>query len=155
VVALDAPKQIEAVLSEGLPPDASGAAAIERIRSLNRPSPSIASTGASSVSVSGSTALIRVRDTHLDEVPPLRTRCRRIKLCRHRRKPLGGTLAYFPTMDVLRQALPMILSFLKMALVICPPLLLLAGMYDLKAPMTISYVQFALFFVDFWLQLAR
>jgi len=66
-----------------------------------------------------------------------------------------GTLAYFPAMDVLRQALPMILSFLKMALVICIPLLLLIGTYDLKALMTISCVQFALFFVDFWFQLAR
>jgi hypothetical protein len=66
-----------------------------------------------------------------------------------------GTLAYFPAMDVVRQALPMVLSFLKMALVICIPLLLLIGTYDLKALMTVTCVQFALFFVDFWFQLAR
>ena len=66
-----------------------------------------------------------------------------------------GALGAFPAMDVVRQALPMVLSFLKMALVICIPLLLVIGAYDLKHAMTISCVQFALFFVDFWFQLAR
>ncbi|WP_460322785.1 conjugal transfer protein TraG N-terminal domain-containing protein [Pseudomonas ogarae] len=66
-----------------------------------------------------------------------------------------GSLAYFPAMDVVRQALPMVLSFLKMALTICIPLILIIGTYELKALVTISCVQFALFFVDFWLQLAR
>ncbi|MCL2876744.1 MAG: TIGR03757 family integrating conjugative element protein [Betaproteobacteria bacterium] len=37
VVALDAPKQIEAVLSEGLPPDASKAAVIIRQRLAQNP----------------------------------------------------------------------------------------------------------------------
>jgi hypothetical protein len=67
----------------------------------------------------------------------------------------AGSLAFFPAMDVVRQALPMVLSFLKMALTICIPLILVIGTYDLKALMTISCVQFALFFVDFWFQLAR
>ena len=58
-------------------------------------------------------------------------------------------------MDVLRQALPMALSLLKMALLICIPLVLVAGTYELKALVTVSVVQFALFFVDFWFQLAR
>ena len=66
-----------------------------------------------------------------------------------------GSLSYFPSMDVLRQALPLVLSFLKMALVICIPLVLLIGLYDLKTVVTISCVEFALFFVDFWFQLAR
>lgn len=66
-----------------------------------------------------------------------------------------GALAYFPSMDVLRQALPLVLSFLKMALVICIPLVLVVGAYDLKTVVTISCVEFALFFVDFWFQLAR
>jgi len=66
-----------------------------------------------------------------------------------------GSLGYFPAMDVVRQALPMVLSLLKMALVICIPLVLLVGTYDLKAVMTVSCVEFALFFVDFWFQLAR
>jgi hypothetical protein len=66
-----------------------------------------------------------------------------------------GSLGVFPAMDVLRQALPMALSLLKMALVICIPLVLLVGTYELKALVTVSVVQFALFFVDFWFQLAR
>lgn len=66
-----------------------------------------------------------------------------------------GALGYFPAMDMMRQALPMVLSFLKMALVICIPLVLVVGAYDLKTVVTISCVEFALFFVDFWFQLAR
>lgn len=67
----------------------------------------------------------------------------------------AGSLGFFPAMDTVRQALPMVLSFLKMALVVCIPLVLLIGTFDLKSLMTISCVQFALFFVDFWFQLAR
>ncbi|RMP45662.1 hypothetical protein ALO95_200097 [Pseudomonas syringae pv. antirrhini] len=66
-----------------------------------------------------------------------------------------GALGYFPAMDVVRQALPMVMAFLKMALVICIPLVLVFGTYDLKVVMTISFMQFAFFFVDFWFQLAR
>ena len=66
-----------------------------------------------------------------------------------------GALGFFPAMDVMRQALPMVLALLKMALVICIPLALLVGTYDLKTLVTVSVVQFALFFVDFWFQLAR
>ncbi len=58
-------------------------------------------------------------------------------------------------MDAMRQALPMVLALLKMALVICIPLVLLMGTYDLKTLVTTSCVQFALFFTDFWFQLAR
>ncbi|MBW7862749.1 MAG: conjugal transfer protein TraG N-terminal domain-containing protein, partial [Rhodocyclaceae bacterium] len=47
------------------------------------------------------------------------------------------------------------LALLKMALVICIPMVLLIGTYDLKTVVTVSVVQFALFFVDFWFQLAR
>lgn len=66
-----------------------------------------------------------------------------------------GSLGYFPSMDVLRQALPLVLSFLKMALVICIPMVLVVGAYDLKSVVTVSCVEFALFFVDFWFQLSR
>ncbi|GKT02092.1 hypothetical protein AVKW3434_21905 [Acidovorax sp. SUPP3434] len=66
-----------------------------------------------------------------------------------------GAIAAFPAMDVARQALPMALALLKMALVICIPLVLVVGTYDLKTVVTVSVVQFALFFVDFWFQLAR
>ncbi|MCH2557390.1 MAG: conjugal transfer protein TraG N-terminal domain-containing protein [Alcanivorax sp.] len=66
-----------------------------------------------------------------------------------------GSLGFFPAMDVVRQALPMILSFLKMAMVIVIPLVLIFGTYDLRTVVTVTAVQFALFFVDFWFQLAR
>ncbi|WP_312975053.1 conjugal transfer protein TraG N-terminal domain-containing protein [Stutzerimonas nitrititolerans] len=66
-----------------------------------------------------------------------------------------GSIGFFPAMDAMRQALPMVLALLKMALVICIPLVLVIGTYDLKTVVTISIVQFALFFVDFWFQLAR
>jgi len=66
-----------------------------------------------------------------------------------------GSLAYFPAMDMVRQALPMIMAFLKMAMVICIPLVLVIGAYQLKTTMTMTVVFFALIFVDFWFQLAR
>ena len=66
-----------------------------------------------------------------------------------------GSVAFFPAMDAMRQSLPMVLALLKMALVICIPLILVIGTYDLKTVVTMSVVQFALFFVDFWFQLAR
>ncbi len=66
-----------------------------------------------------------------------------------------GAIPAFPAMDAVRQALPMVMAFLKMALVICIPLVLVVGTYDLKTVVTVSVIQFALFFVDFWFQLAR
>ncbi|WP_248800623.1 conjugal transfer protein TraG N-terminal domain-containing protein [Pseudomonas sp. MWU13-2105] len=66
-----------------------------------------------------------------------------------------GAMAYFPAMDVVRQALPMVMAALKMALVICMPLVLMFSTYDLKAAVTMSVVQFSMIFVDFWFQLAR
>ncbi|GAJ29298.1 conjugal transfer protein TraG N-terminal domain-containing protein [Acidomonas methanolica] len=66
-----------------------------------------------------------------------------------------GAMGFFPAMDAVRQALPMVLSMLKMALVICIPLVLVVGTYELKAVMAVSCVEFALFFVEFWFQLAR
>ncbi len=49
----------------------------------------------------------------------------------------------------------MMLSLLKMALLIRLPLMLVTGTYDLKTVVTLSCVQFAWFFVDVWVQLAR
>ncbi|WP_430301618.1 conjugal transfer protein TraG N-terminal domain-containing protein, partial [Pseudomonas paraeruginosa] len=61
----------------------------------------------------------------------------------------------FPAMDMVRQALPMVMSFLKMAMVICIPMVLVIGTYQLKVAMTMTVVFFAMMFVDFWFQLAR
>lgn len=66
-----------------------------------------------------------------------------------------GSIAYFPAMDMVRQALPMVMAFLKLAMVICIPLVLIVGAYQLKVAMTMTVVFFALIFVDFWFQLAR
>lgn len=66
-----------------------------------------------------------------------------------------GALAFYPAMDSVRQAAPMVMSFLKMALIICIPFVLVIGTFDLKVVMTITFAQFALIFVDFWFQLAR
>ncbi|MBB3105348.1 conjugal transfer protein TraG N-terminal domain-containing protein [Azomonas macrocytogenes] len=66
-----------------------------------------------------------------------------------------SSLSHFPSMDKVRQALPMILSFLKMAVVISLPLVLVMGTYNLKTLVTASIIQFAIFFVEFWFQLAR
>lgn len=66
-----------------------------------------------------------------------------------------GSIAFLPAMDALRQALPIILSLLKMALAICLPLVLLIGTYELKTVAVVSCVEFALFFTDFWFQFAR
>ncbi|GKW31827.1 conjugal transfer protein TraG [Pectobacterium carotovorum subsp. carotovorum] len=66
-----------------------------------------------------------------------------------------GSLAYFPAMDVVRQALPMVMSLLKMALIISSPLLLVLATFGIRAFVTVSCVFFALYFVDFWFELAR
>lgn len=66
-----------------------------------------------------------------------------------------GSLGYFPGMDMVRQALPMVMAFLKMVMVICIPFVLIVGAYQLRVAMTMTVVFFALIFVDFWFQLAR
>jgi len=66
-----------------------------------------------------------------------------------------GSVAYFPAMDVVRQAVPMIMALLKMTLIICIPLVLTFSTFDLKTAFSMTVVQFALIFVDFWFQLGR
>ncbi len=67
----------------------------------------------------------------------------------------GQTSGLFPIVDVVRQTLPLALSLLKMALIVSIPLMLLIATFDLKSLVTVSSIQFALFFTDFWFQLAR
>ncbi|EDX3008404.1 family 16 glycosylhydrolase [Salmonella enterica] len=62
---------------------------------------------------------------------------------------------YIPAFDSVRQALPMVQALLQMALVICIPLITLCSAWDMKAVMTLTFVQFALFFLTFWWELAR
>ncbi|MGE6193714.1 conjugal transfer protein TraG N-terminal domain-containing protein [Stutzerimonas stutzeri] len=67
----------------------------------------------------------------------------------------AGALGYFPAMDKVRQALPMVLSFIKLGIVVSIPFVLVMSTYGLKALTTVTLVYFAIFFVEFWFQLAR
>lgn len=60
-----------------------------------------------------------------------------------------GSIAAFPAFYSVRQAL------LQMAMVICIPLITLCSACDVKVVMTLPFVQFALFFLTFWWELAR
>lgn len=60
-----------------------------------------------------------------------------------------------PGFDAMRQALPMIQGFLIMALTISIPIILLMSAYNIKTVMTITFVQFGLYFLTFWWELAR
>lgn len=66
-----------------------------------------------------------------------------------------GNAVAFPAFDSVRQALPMVQSLLQMALVICIPLITLCSAWDVKAVMTLTFVQFAMLFLTFWWELAR
>jgi hypothetical protein len=66
-----------------------------------------------------------------------------------------GSVVYFPAMDSVRQAAPMVMAFLKMALIVCIPFILTLGTYSLEVVMTLTMAQFGMIFVDFWFQLAR
>ncbi|OBW94232.1 conjugal transfer protein TraG N-terminal domain-containing protein [Gallibacterium anatis] len=60
-----------------------------------------------------------------------------------------------PGFDAMRQALPMIQGFLIMTLTISMPIILLMSAYSAKTVMTITFVQFGLYFLTFWWELAR
>ena len=66
-----------------------------------------------------------------------------------------GSAFILPALDSVRQALPMVQAILIMALVICCPLITLLSAYELKTVMMLTFVQFALFFLTFWWELAR
>ncbi len=66
-----------------------------------------------------------------------------------------SSIAAFPAFDSVRQALPMVQALLQMAPVICIPLITLCSAWDVKVVMTLTFVQFAMFFLTFWLELAR
>lgn len=66
-----------------------------------------------------------------------------------------GNAVASPGFDAMRQALPMIQGFLAMALVISIPFIMLFSGYSIKAAMTITFMQFGLYFLTFWWELAR
>ncbi len=66
-----------------------------------------------------------------------------------------GSIAAFPAFDSVRQALPMVQALLQMAQVICIQLITLCSAWDVKVVITLTFVQFAMFFLTFWWELAR
>ena len=67
----------------------------------------------------------------------------------------AGGLAYFPFLSTVRQSLPNILAYTIMIVIICLPLILTIGAFDLKVAVTLTFVLFSLYFLDFWFELAR
>lgn len=67
---------------------------------------------------------------------------------------VGGILVA-PVFDTFKQALPMIQSYLVMAIVLSMPLIIVFSGYSIKAVMTASSALFALYFLSFWWELAR
>lgn len=51
-----------------------------------------------------------------------------------------GSIAAFPALDSVRQALPMVQALLQMALVICIPLITLCSAWDVKVVMALTFV---------------
>ncbi|WP_127958543.1 conjugal transfer protein TraG N-terminal domain-containing protein [Serratia microhaemolytica] len=66
-----------------------------------------------------------------------------------------GSLAAFPALDAMRQALPMVQAVLLMALYVMLPLILVFAAYEFKTVITLTFVIFALNFLTFWWELAR
>ncbi|UYZ83048.1 conjugal transfer protein TraG N-terminal domain-containing protein [Entomomonas sp. E2T0] len=62
---------------------------------------------------------------------------------------------YYPRMNAIRTALPMIQSFLIMAMIIALPILMVISTYNLKTVFTITFGMFTLHFLTFWWELAR
>ncbi|PJG82786.1 conjugal transfer protein TraG N-terminal domain-containing protein [Caviibacterium pharyngocola] len=66
-----------------------------------------------------------------------------------------GSIAAFPAFDAMRQALPMVQSFLIMAVIIIMPLAITFSGYSLRTLVTLIFVNFALVTTTFWWELAR
>lgn len=62
---------------------------------------------------------------------------------------------YYPKMNAIRTALPMIQAFLVMALVIVLPILMVISTYSFKTVFTATFGMFTLHFLTFWWELAR
>lgn len=66
-----------------------------------------------------------------------------------------GSLAIFPGLDAMRQALPMVQAFMMMALVVLIPVITILSGFSIKTVVTLSFVYFALVTTTFWWELAR
>lgn len=63
--------------------------------------------------------------------------------------------SFFPKMNAVKTALPMIQAFLLMAVVICLPILLVISTYSLQTVMAVTFGLFAIHMCTFWWELAR
>ncbi|MGX2956063.1 conjugal transfer protein TraG N-terminal domain-containing protein [Ursidibacter arcticus] len=66
-----------------------------------------------------------------------------------------GSIAIFPALDSMRQALPMVHAFTLMSIVILLPLIIVMSGYSLKTVITLTFVNFGLISLTFWWELAR
>lgn len=66
-----------------------------------------------------------------------------------------GKGAYYPMMNAIRVALPMLQAFLIMALIISLPILMVISTYSIKTVFTVTFGMFTLHFLTFWWELAR
>lgn len=64
-------------------------------------------------------------------------------------------VAALPGFDAMREALPMVQGLLSLAIIIAMPIVMIMGLYSVKVMMTLTFVQFGLFFLSFWWELAR
>lgn len=62
---------------------------------------------------------------------------------------------FYPKMNAIRTALPMVQAFLIMALIITLPILMVISTYNLKTVFTITFGMFTIHFMTFWWELAR
>lgn len=67
----------------------------------------------------------------------------------------AGQLLDAPAFDAIKQALPMLQSFILMALPIVFPIVLVLSSYSIQALMTMSTVYFGVYFLTFWWNLAQ
>jgi len=65
------------------------------------------------------------------------------------------SMSFFPSMNTLRMALPMLQAFLIMGIIISLPLIMVMSTYSLKVVMMTSFGLFTLHMLTFWWELAR
>ncbi|THA11004.1 conjugal transfer protein TraG N-terminal domain-containing protein [Rodentibacter pneumotropicus] len=61
----------------------------------------------------------------------------------------------FPAFDAMRQSLPMVQGLLSLAVIIAMPLIMVIGLYSVRAMITLTFVHIGIFFLSFWWELAR
>ena len=66
-----------------------------------------------------------------------------------------ASLAVYPGLDAMRQALPMVHAFMVMGVVTLLPVIIILSAYSLRTVVTLSFVYFALLTTPFWWEFAR